>query len=98
MLVLCSSNVCVLLEKCLRNINCNIFILQPGKKWKNSVTETKAQLPKGTSFDDLTDRQIRTLMNHVNNEKRDSLNGHSPYELSLLLLDNKLHEMSDWNL
>jgi len=31
-------------------------------------------------------------MNHVNNKKRDRLNGHSPYELSLLLLDNKLHE------
>ena len=32
------------------------------------------------------------MMNHINNEKRDSLNGHSPYELSLLLLDNKLHK------
>lgn len=31
-------------------------------------------------------------MNHINNEKIDSLNGHSPYELSLLLLDNRLHE------
>lgn len=30
-------------------------------------------------------------MNHINNEKRDSLNGPSPYELSLLLLDRKLH-------
>ena len=32
------------------------------------------------------------MMNHINSEKRDSLNGHSPYELSLLLLDNRLHE------
>ena len=32
------------------------------------------------------------MMNHINNEKRDSLNGHSPYELSLLLLDQKLHK------
>jgi transposase, IS30 family len=32
------------------------------------------------------------MMNHINNEKRDSLNGHSPYELSLLLLDKKLHK------
>ena len=34
-------------------------------------------------------------MNHINNEKRDSLNGHSPYELSLLLLDKKLHKSSE---
>ncbi len=32
-------------------------------------------------------------MNHINSEKRDSLNGHSPYELSRLLLDNQLHEI-----
>ena len=31
-------------------------------------------------------------MNHINNEKRDSFNGHSPHELSLLFLDNKLHK------
>ena len=31
-------------------------------------------------------------MNHINSEKRDSLNEHSPYEVSRLLLDNRLHE------
>lgn len=31
-------------------------------------------------------------MNHINSEKRDSLNGHSPYEVSRILLDNRLHE------
>jgi IS30 family transposase len=31
------------------------------------------------------------MINHINNEKRESFNGHSPYELSLLLLD-KLHK------
>lgn len=48
--------------------------------------------PKGSSFADLNDEKVRLMMNHINNEKRDSLNGHSPYELSLLLLDNKLHK------
>lgn len=37
-------------------------------------------------------KHLTFMMNHINNEKRDSLNGHSPYELSLLLLDNKLHK------
>ena len=48
-------------------------------------------LPKGSSFADLDDDKINLMEDHINNEKRDSLNGHSPYELSLLLLDNKLH-------
>jgi IS30 family transposase len=49
-------------------------------------------LPKGTSFTDLTEKDVTLLMNHINSEKRDSLNGHSPYEVSRLLLDNCLHE------
>ncbi|WP_305117431.1 hypothetical protein [Acutalibacter muris] len=30
-------------------------------------------------------------MNNINSERRDSLNGHSPFELSILLLPNALH-------
>lgn len=48
--------------------------------------------PKGTSFEDLDDLKVTLLMNHINREKRDSLNGHSPFELSQLLLDHKLHD------
>jgi transposase, IS30 family len=48
--------------------------------------------PKGTSFEDMDDEKTILLMNHINSEKRDSLNGHSPFELSQFLLDNKLHE------
>lgn len=49
-------------------------------------------LPKGTSFENLDDEKTTLLMNHINSEKRDSLNGHSPFELSQFLLDNKLHK------
>ena len=48
-------------------------------------------LPKGTSFENLTDEKTLLLLNHINSEKQDSLNGHSPYEVSRILLDNKLH-------
>ena len=34
---------------------------------------------------------ICNKLNHINSEKRDSLNGHSPYEVSRILLDNRLH-------
>ena len=49
-------------------------------------------LPKGTSFEKMTDKTTLLLLNHINSEKRDSLNGHSPYEVSRLLLDNRLHK------
>ena len=49
-------------------------------------------LPKGTSFENITEETTLLLLNHINSEKRDSLNGHSPYEVSRILLDNRLHE------
>ncbi|WP_217958346.1 hypothetical protein [Acutalibacter muris] len=48
-------------------------------------------LPKGRSFDQLTQEKVTRLMNNINSERRDSLNGHSPFELSILLLPNALH-------
>ena len=41
-------------------------------------------------MDDLDQEKTTLLANHINSTKRDSLNGHSPFELSQLLLDNQL--------
>lgn len=84
-------------EFCDGNKSTTIFYCDPYCFWQKGAIEKNHEyiryvLPKGSSFSDLTDKKMLTLMNHVNNEKRDSLNGHSPYELSLLLLDNRLHE------
>ena len=74
-----------------------VFYCDPYSFWQKGTIEKNHEyiryiLPKGTSFEHLTDKQVRLMMDHINNEKRDSLNGHSTYELSLLLLDNRLHE------
>lgn len=74
-----------------------VFYCDPYSFWQKGTIEKNHEyiryiLPKGTSFEHLTDKQVRLMMDHINNERRDSLNGHSPYELSLLLLDNRLHE------
>lgn len=74
-----------------------VFYCDPYSFWQKGTIEKNHEyiryiLPKGTSFEHLTDKQVGLMMDHINNEKRDSLNGHSPYELSLLLLDNRLHE------
>lgn len=74
-----------------------IFYCDPYSFWQKGACEKNHEyiryiIPKGKSFETLTDEKIRLMENHINSEKRDSLNGHSPYELSLLLLDNKLHK------
>ena len=84
-------------EFCDGTKSTTIFYCDPYCFWQKGACEKNHEyiryaLPKGTSSENLTDRQVILLTNHINNEKRDSLNGHSPYELSLLLLDNKLHE------
>ena len=73
-----------------------VFYCDPYSFWQKGACEKNHEYiryirPKGSSFADLDDNKIKLMMNHINSEKRDSLNGHSPFELSLLLLDNKLH-------
>ena len=51
---------------------------------------------KGSSFDDLRQSDVDLLAIHINNTKRDSLNGHSPFELSQMLLDEKLFTVMNY--
>ena len=37
-------------------------------------------LPKGTSFDNLTQKDVTRMMDHINSYKRKKLNDRSPYE------------------
>lgn len=43
-------------------------------------------IPKGTSFDGYTQRDITLMINHINSTARDSLNGRTPFEPASLLL------------
>lgn len=84
-------------EFCDGSRSTTVYYCDPYCFWQKGACEKNHEyiryvLPKGSSFDGLTDGKTRKLMNHINSEKRDSLNGHSPYELSLLLLDNRLHK------
>ena len=84
-------------EFCDGSKSTTIFYCDPYCFWQKGACEKNHEYiryirPKGSSFADLDDEKIMLMMNHINSEKRDSLNGHSPYELSLLLLDQKLHK------
>lgn len=47
-------------------------------------------LPKGTSFDNLTQQQIDLMMNHINSYRRASLGEKSPYEIFEILYGRKI--------
>ena len=53
---------------------------QKGRIEKNH-TMIRDILPKGTSFDNLTQEDINLVCSHVNNVKRAALNGKSAYEI-----------------
>lgn len=50
---------------------------------ENVHTMLRMILPKGTSFEPLTQWDIRKLVNHINSAPRKNLNGKTPYELAL---------------
>ena len=47
-------------------------------------------LPKGSSFDELTQEDCNILMSHINSVPRDSLRGAIPYQESLYFLKEDL--------
>jgi IS30 family transposase len=50
-------------------------------------------LPKGTSFENLTDEKVILIMNHINSTARPSLGGETPMGLSLKLLPTEFFVM-----
>ena len=61
---------------------------QKGRIEKNH-TLIRDILPKGTSFDSLTQEDINLVCSHVNSVKRAALNGKSAYELFALFMEKR---------
>lgn len=78
-------------------IRTKIFYCDPRHSEQKGALEKNHEyiryvIPKGKSLEFMDEAKTLLLLNHINSEKRDSLNGHSPYEVSRLLLDNRLHK------
>lgn len=78
-------------------VRTNIYYCNPHSSWQKGMIEKNHQyirfvIPKGQSLQMYTQKDITLLMNHINSEARDSLNGCTPFKLSLILLSNKLHQ------
>lgn len=75
-----------------------IYYCNPNSSWQKGMLEKNHEyirlvIPKGKSLEPYTAQNATMLMNHINSEARDSLNGCTPFKLSLLLLNNRLHEI-----
>ena len=67
---------------CLRT---KVFYCGPRSPYQKGSCEVNHELirlilPKGSSFDDLTQEDIFLMMNHINSYKRKKLNNRSPYD------------------
>ena len=74
-------------------IRTRIYYCNPMASWQKGGLEKNHQfiryvLPKGSSFDNLTQCDATKLACHINSTARASLNGQSPFKLATLLLGN----------
>ena len=79
-------------------IKTRLFYCDPQCSWQKGALEKNHEfiryvLPKGSSFDYLTQDDITLLMNHINSLSREKYHKKTPYMLSTVLLENKLHEV-----
>ena len=79
-------------------IRTKVFFCNPNCSWQKGMIEKNHEyiryvIPKGQSLDPYSWEDAVLLMNHINSEARDSLNGCNPFKLSLMLHNNKLHKL-----
>ena len=77
----------------------NVFYCDPMASWQKPHVEQNHRLirrilPKGTSFDDLTQNEVSLMMSHINSYKRPVLGNRSPFEMfSFLYGEDKLNTL-----
>ena len=72
-----------------------IFFCNPGASYQKGSIEKNHEfiryvIPKGVSMDNLTQKDITEMINHINSLTRASLNNATPYDLAHILLDKNV--------
>lgn len=83
------------IEKFDDEIVSSVFYCDPGASWQKGAIEKNHEyiryvLPKGSSFDELREKDIKLLMSNINSTSRDVLNGKTPFEAVQLKLEKSL--------
>lgn len=76
----------------------SIYYCDPNASYQKGALEKNHEYiryvkPKGSSFDQLTEKDVRLLMNHINSTARASLNHRTPFDLASLLLDKSVIDL-----
>ena len=82
------------------NLRTRVFYCDPSAPYQKGAAENNHEfirriLPKGTSFDNLTQADINFMMNHINSYTRSSLGDHSPYEMLRLFYGQEVLDILD---
>lgn len=82
------------------NLRTRVFYCDPSSPYQKGAAENNHEfirriLPKGTSFDHLTQQQIELMMNHINSYHRANLGNHSPYEMFQLFYGQDILDALD---
>lgn len=77
-------------------VRTKIYFCDPNASWQKGQLERNHEfiryvIPKGRSFDHLSQTDVTLMINHINSLARDSLGGMTPYEASIFTLDPKVH-------
>lgn len=75
--------------------DCTVFFCQPYASYEKPRVEKNHTLlrdilPKGTSFDDLTQKDVDVIFSHINSVARKSFNGKSAYDLFTFVYGEKI--------
>lgn len=84
------SNPTAIENDALNQPRTKVFYCDPAASYQKGTCENNHEmlrrfLPKGTSFDELTQEQLNVISSHINSYKRKRLNDHSPIEIFSLL-------------
>lgn len=74
------------IEKEKEEVVSHVFYCDPGASWQKGAIEKNHEyiryiLPKGRSFDELSEEKVNKIKSHINSVSRDSLEGKTPYDV-----------------
>lgn len=83
------------IEKYEDEVVTHVFYCDPGASWQKGAIEKNHEyiryvLPKGSSFDELTQEKTNILMSNINSTSRDVLNGKTPFKAAQLKLKKSI--------
>lgn len=83
-------------------IRTTVFFCDPLCSWQKPHCEKNHEYirkicPKGTSFDNLEQKDINLMMSHINSSPRESLGGMTPFKMAKLVMPKELLNYFDLN-